>query len=244
MHPIPLPDKPERLSDEELLVRARLRDERAVRAITLRYNRRLYRLARSILRNDSEAEDVVQETYVRAFTGLDLFRGEAAFGTWLTRIAINDALGRLRRRRSTVDWESHGEDRLHAEIIQFPGSAAANDPERTMARSEIRDVLEQSIDDLPDPFRVVFVARVVEGMNVEETGELLGLRPETVKDPVASRAHAVAHHTGKAARSGAHRRVSFRRPSLRAYDGTGRAPRLRSREITGTFFLSPHPTLR
>ena len=181
MHPIPLPDKPESLSDEELLVRARLRDERAVRAITLRYNRRLYRVARSILRNDSEAEDVVQETYVRAFTGLDLFRGEAAFGTWLTRIAINDALGRLRRRRSTVDWESHGEDRLHAEIIQFPGSAAANDPERTMARSEIRDVLEQSIDDLPDPFRLVFVARVVEGMNVEETAELLGLRPETVK---------------------------------------------------------------
>lgn len=181
MHPIPLPANSESLSDEELLARARLGDERAVRAITLRYNRRLYRVARSILRNDSEAEDVVQETYVRAFTGLDLFRGEAAFGTWLTRIAINDALGRLRRRRPTVEWESHGEDRLQAEIIQFPGSAAANDPERTMARSEIRDVLEQSIDDLPDPFRLVFVARVVEGMNVEETAELLGLRSETVK---------------------------------------------------------------
>src|SRR5687768_6975916 len=115
MHPIPLSANPESLSDEELLARARLRDERAVRAITLRYNRRLYRVARSILSNDSEAEDVVQETYVRAFTGLDLFRGEAAFGTWLTRIAINDALGRLRRRRPTVDWESHGEDRIQAE---------------------------------------------------------------------------------------------------------------------------------
>ena len=181
MHPIPLPTNPESLSDEELLVRARLRDERAVRAITLRYNRRLYRVARSILRNDSEAEDVVQETYVRAFTRLDLFRGEAAFGTWLTRIAINDALGRLRRRRPTVDWESHGENRIQAEIIQFPGLAAANDPERTMARSEIRDVLEHAIDDLPDLFRVVFVTRVIEGMNVEETAELLGLQPETVK---------------------------------------------------------------
>jgi RNA polymerase sigma-70 factor, ECF subfamily len=181
MHPIPLPTNPESLSDEELLVRARLRDERAVRAITLRYNRRLYRVARGILRNDSEAEDVVQETYFRAFTRLDLFRGEAAFGTWLTRIAINDALGRLRRRRPTVDWESHGENRIQAEIIQFPGLAAANDPERTMARSEIRDVLEHAIDDLPDLFRVVFVARVIEGMNVEETAELLGLQPETVK---------------------------------------------------------------
>ena len=181
MQPIPLPANPESLSDEELLVRARLRDERAVRAITLRYNRRLYRVARGILRNDSEAEDVVQETYFRAFTRLDLFRGEAAFGTWLTRIAINDALGRLRRRRPTVDWESHGENGIQAEIIQFPGSAAANDPERTMARSEIRDVLEHAIDDLPDLFRVVFVARVIEGMNVEETAELLGLQPETVK---------------------------------------------------------------
>jgi RNA polymerase sigma-70 factor (ECF subfamily) len=182
MPPIPLPlANAESLSDEELLVRARLRDERAVRALTLRYNRRLFRVARSILRNDSEAEDVVQETYVRAFTALDLFRGEAGFGTWLTRIAMNEALGRLRRRRPTVDWDTHGDDRLQAEIIQFPGSAAANDPERTMARSEIRDVLEQSIDDLPDPFRLVFVARIVEGMNVEETAELLGLRPETVK---------------------------------------------------------------
>jgi RNA polymerase sigma-70 factor (ECF subfamily) len=181
MQPIPTPAKPQSLSDEELLVRARLRDEQAVRALTLRYNRRLYRVARSILRNDSEAEDVVQETYVRAFTALDLFRGESGFGTWLTRIAMNEALGRLRRRRPTVDWDTHGEDRIQAEIIQFPGSAAVNDPERTMARSEIRDVLEHSIDDLPDAFRLVFVARVVEGMNVEETAELLGLRTETVK---------------------------------------------------------------
>lgn len=181
MAPIPLPQaNPESLSDQQLVSLARQRDEIAVRALTKRYNRRLYRVARSILRNDSEAEDVVQETYVRAFTGLDLFRGEAGFGTWLTRIAMNEALGRLRRRRPTVDWDTHGEDRIHAEIIQFPVSAS-NDPERTMARSEIRDVLERSIDELPDAFRVVFVARIVEDMSVEETAGLLGLRPETVK---------------------------------------------------------------
>jgi len=169
------------LDDKELADRARQRDENAIRAITRRYNRRLYRVARAILRNDADAEDVVQETYVRAITGLENFRGEAGLGTWLTRIAMNEALGRLRRQRPTVDWESHAEGRLHAEIIQFPLSAAAADPERVMAQSQIRNVLEQSIDALPDAFRLVFVARIVEGMSIEETAELLALKPETVK---------------------------------------------------------------
>lgn len=169
------------LSEEALVRLAREHNELAVRAITRRYNQRLFRIARSILRNDGEAEDVVQETYVRAFTGLDRFRGEANFGTWLTRIAMNEALGRLRRRRPTVDWDSHGEERLQAEIIQFPVPGAGNDPERSMAQNEIRDLLERSIDELPEAFRTVFVARVVEEMNLDETAELLGLKPETVK---------------------------------------------------------------
>jgi RNA polymerase sigma-70 factor, ECF subfamily len=167
--------------DDELVGRARSHDEEAVRAITQRYNRRLFRVARSILRNDAEAEDVVQETYVRAFTGLDLFRGDASFGTWIMRIAMNEALGRLRKRRPTVDWESYGENRTQAEIINFPASAVSNDPEKSMAQSEIRAVLESAIDELPDAFRAVFVARLVEGMTVEETADLFGLRTETVK---------------------------------------------------------------
>jgi len=170
-----------RLSDDELIDRARARDEAAVRALTQKYNRRLFRVARSILRNDSEAEDVVQETYVRAFTGLDRFRGEANFATWLTRIAMNEALGRLRRRRPTVQWETYGAERTQAEILYFPTSAASNDPERTMAQSEIRAVLERTIDELPGSFRAVFVARVVEGMTTEETAVLFGLKEETVK---------------------------------------------------------------
>jgi RNA polymerase sigma-70 factor, ECF subfamily len=171
----------EGLNDEDLVRLARERDEAAVRVITRRYNRRLFRIARSILRNDAEAEDVVQETYVRAFTGLDLFRGDAAFGTWITRIAMNEALGRLRRRRPTVDWESYGANRSQAEIIHFPASAASSDPEKTMAQGEVRVVLEHAIDELPDAFRAVFVARIVEGMSVEETADLFGLQPETVK---------------------------------------------------------------
>ncbi len=171
----------ESLTDEELVSLARGRDEAGVRAITKRYNRRLFRIARSILRDDSEAEDVVQETYVSAFTGLDMFRGDAVFGTWITRIAMNEALGRLRRRRPTVDWEIYGVNRNQAEIIHFPASAASSDPEKNMAQGEIRAVLEQAIDELPDAFRAVFVARIVEGMSVEETADLFGLKPETVK---------------------------------------------------------------
>ncbi|HET9717292.1 MAG TPA: RNA polymerase sigma factor [Pseudolabrys sp.] len=171
----------ETLDDGELVQMARARDEAAVRVITRRYNRRLFRIARSILRNDAEAEDVVQETYVRAFTGLDMFRGDAAFGTWITRIAMNEALGRLRRRRPTVDWDSYAAERREADIIHFPISAAASDPEKTMAQGEIRAVLEKAIDALPDAFRSIFVARIVEGMSVEETADLFGLQQETVK---------------------------------------------------------------
>lgn len=168
-------------ADEELVRRALRRDESAVRLLTTRYNRRLFRVARGILRNDAEAEDAVQETYVRAFTGLDMFRGDAAFGTWITRIAMNEALGRLRKRRPSVDWDEYANNRAQAQIIDFPASSASIDPERTMAQGEIRLIVEKAIDQLPDAFRAVFVARLVEGMTVEETADLFNLKPETVK---------------------------------------------------------------
>jgi RNA polymerase sigma-70 factor (ECF subfamily) len=137
-------------------------------------------MARGILRNDSEAEDVVQETYVRAFTHLDSFRGESSLATWLARIAMNAALGRLRRQRPNVEWTTLPPGTLEAQIIQFPLSATS-DPERTMAQREIQQVVEHAIDDLPEALRIVFITRVIEGMNVEETAEILGLKPETVK---------------------------------------------------------------
>ncbi len=165
---------------DDLVTRARDRDEAAIRAIIKANNRRLYRLARGILRNDGEAEDVVQETYVRAFTHLDSFRGDSSFSTWLARIAINEALGRLRSRRPTAEWTSLPPGAIEAQIIQFPLSATL-DPEKTMAQREIQNVVEHAIDELPEPFRLVFITRVVEGMNIEETAEILGLKPETVK---------------------------------------------------------------
>src|SRR5207248_10515393 len=168
-------------ADAELIQRARSRDETAIRAIMQSNNRRLYRLARGILRNDSEAEDVVQETYVRAFTHLQDFRGDSSLGTWLGRIAINEALGRLRRQRANVEWTSLPPGTLEAQIIQFPLSAASEDPEKSMAQREIQHVVEHAIDELPEAFRIVFIARVMEGMNVEETAEILEMKPATVK---------------------------------------------------------------
>ena len=166
--------------DAELVRRALGREEAAVRAIMQANNRRLYRLARGVLRNDSEAEDVVQETYVRAFTHLEQFRGDSSLSTWLSRIAMNEALGRLRRQRPSVEWSTLPQGVLEAQIIQFP-LTSSEDPEKSMAQREIQHVVEHAIDELPEPFRLVFITRVIEGMNVEETAEILGLKPETVK---------------------------------------------------------------
>src|SRR5437763_9091481 len=132
-------------ADAELIQRARSRDETAVRSIMQANNRRLYRIARGILRNDSEAEDVVQETYVRAFTHLESFRGDSSLATWLARIAMNESLGRLRRQRPGVDWNSLPPGALEAQIIQFP-LAVAEDPEKSMAQREIQHVVEHAID--------------------------------------------------------------------------------------------------
>ncbi len=166
----------------ELLDRARTGDPAALREIMQRNSPRLYRLARTVLRNESEAEDILQETYFRAFRSLPEFRGDSKFSTWLTRIALNEALRRLRRARPTVEL-SHAEEvsSATAEVIPFPTMASEADPERTLARKQMAGLLEDAIDDLPDPFRIVFVLRAIEEMSVEETAEELGLAEATVK---------------------------------------------------------------
>src|SRR5215813_2599155 len=155
------------LGDAELVQLALQRDSDAFRAIMQRHNRRLYRVARSIMHDDSEAEDVVQEAYVLAFSNLAKFRAESSLATWLTRITLNEALGRLRRRRPTVDLSildlPQGEG---AQVIPFPTMSANQDPERTAAQHEIRRLIEQAIDELPEIFRVVFVMRDVEDMSI------------------------------------------------------------------------------
>jgi RNA polymerase sigma-70 factor, ECF subfamily len=170
------------LTDAQLVQLARQGDGAAFRTIMQRNNRRLYRVARAVVLNDSEAEDVVQEAYVRAFTHLDQFRGDASLATWLSRIVLNEALGRLRRRRPTLDLETIDNRPLsQAQVIPFPLATPQLDPERTMAQREIHRLVEQAIDDLPEAFRIVLVARIIEDMSVEETAQLFGLRAETVK---------------------------------------------------------------
>jgi len=158
------------------------RDGEAFREIMQRQNRRLYRVARSVVHDDSEAEDVVQEAYVLAFTNLAKFRAESSVATWLTRITLNEAMGRLRRRRPTVDVltldSSTGDG---AQVIPFPTMISNEDPERNAAQREIRGLIERAVDELPEIFRVVFVMRDVEEMSIEETAAFLSLRPETVK---------------------------------------------------------------
>jgi RNA polymerase sigma-70 factor, ECF subfamily len=169
--------------EKELVERIRQGDERAIRIMVQQHNRRLFRIARAIVKNDAEAEDVVQETYVRAFTSLGSFRGESALLTWLTRIALNEALGRLRRSRPALplDELSSAGDMDGARLIMFPTAQLPKSPEAELARSQVRDLLEHAVDELPESFRIVLILRDIEEMSIEETAALLMIKPETVK---------------------------------------------------------------
>ena len=171
----------DRMDDDGLVALARSRDSQAFREIMTRHNRRLYRVARGVLGDDADAEDVVQDAYLNAFKSLDSFRGDASLATWLTRIALNEALGRKRRRRPTVDIANLDALTEEARVMIFPGVQATPNPESEASRAETRRLLEQAVDHLPEPFRIVFVLREIEQMSVEETASPLELRPETVK---------------------------------------------------------------
>jgi RNA polymerase sigma-70 factor (ECF subfamily) len=165
-------------SDRALFELARAGDETAVRTLVQSHNRRLFRVARGVVRDDAEAEDVVQETWVRALTSPAPFRGEAGLATWLTRIALNEALGRLRRRRPQSDLaeiEAMATD--DPRIVAFPAPTA----EAEAGRSQARALLEPLIDGLPPAFRLLVILRDVEGMTTEEAALHLGIRPETAK---------------------------------------------------------------
>jgi RNA polymerase sigma-70 factor (ECF subfamily) len=167
--------------DAELVRGALAGEEAAFRAIMGRHNRLLYRIARGIVPNDSEAEDVLQEAYIKAFTHLDSFRQESSLATWLTRITMNEALGRMRRERPVAGLEKLESQRSAAQIIQFPHMMTSADPEQAMAQRQILRLVEKAAGNLPAIFRIVFMARAVEGLSTTETAGLLGLSPKTVK---------------------------------------------------------------
>jgi RNA polymerase sigma-70 factor, ECF subfamily len=169
------------LSDYELVERVRAGDAVAFELIMRRHNRRLFRLARSILRSGAEAEDVVQETYVRAYASLDQFLGPHNLAAWLARIAANEALGRVRGWGRVVSLEEYAAREDVAARLGETMTSRQSDPERLTGNGELRRLLEGAIDGLPDDFRTVFVLRAVEGMSIAETAEALSIRPETVK---------------------------------------------------------------
>jgi RNA polymerase sigma-70 factor (ECF subfamily) len=166
---------PSTLTDEEIVARVRAGEPHLFELLMRRHNQRIYRAARAILRDDAEAEDVMQDAYVRAFAHLHEFEGRARFSTWLTRIAVHEAFARSRRGRRFSPLESQPEE------TQSMPTAPRFSPEQQASDAEIRAALEKAIDALPDEFRSVFVLRAVEEMSGAEAAECLGIPEDTVK---------------------------------------------------------------
>ena len=170
--------------DAELAQRIGQRDERAFEAVMRAHNRMLYRIARSILKDDAEAEDAVQEAYFAAYRGIASFRGGAKLSTWLARIVINEAYGRLRKQKRAVvvplEAAQRREGEPNPEEGIMPGETVER-PDAAAMRAELRRMLERRIDALPEQFRTVFVLRDVEEMSVDETAACLDVPAATVR---------------------------------------------------------------
>lgn len=174
-----------RPDDAELARRIGARDERAFEAVMRAHNRMLFRIARSILKDDAEAEDAVQEAYLAAYRGIASFRGRAKLSTWLARIVINEAYGRLRKQKRAVvvpfDAIQRRDDRERNPEEGIMAGETVEQPDAAAMRAELRRMLERRIDALPDQFRTVFMLRDVEEMSVDETAECLDVPAATVR---------------------------------------------------------------
>jgi len=167
--------------EEELMLAQRVGggDRSAFEALMRRHNRRLYRIARAALKDEAEAEDALQDAYITAYRALPRFRGEATLSTWLSRIVLNECLGRLRRaarRQRILHIVSSPEDASHRVAADLDER-----PENSLGRSQLRRLLERHLDDLPEDFRIVFVLRSVEELSVEETAQCLNIAKATVR---------------------------------------------------------------
>lgn len=169
------------MADAALAERAAAGDDAAFERIMRRHNRLLFRTARSILKSDAEAEDALQEAYLRAWRALGSFRSEARLSTWLVRIVINEALGRLRRRGAQVLALDATIELAEVSMDDVMEGNPDDRPDRAAMRSEVRALMEACIDALPEAFRTVFMLRAVEEMSVEEVSAALGLPEATVR---------------------------------------------------------------
>lgn len=167
--------------ESALIAAAKDGNETAVRELIRRMNPRLFRIARGIATSDAEAEDVVQETYLKAFTHLDKFRGDAQLSTWITRIAINTARMQNRRVRPHEEYDSVAEDQHNTNsILSFPGQDSDH-PEAALGRAQMRGILEDAVAHLPSDLRLPFLMREAENMSVLAIAHDLSLNPITVK---------------------------------------------------------------
>jgi RNA polymerase sigma-70 factor (ECF subfamily) len=164
------------LTDEQIVAQVVAGHTALFELLMRRYNERVYRVARAIIRDEHETEDVMQQAYVNAYANLRQFNGRSLFSTWLTRIAINESLGRLRRQRRYEPLDDQSSKVEHAMMQHPPG-----DPEQQALTRELRALLEWAIDGLPDGAREVFVLREVEGLSTSEVADLLSVSQDVVK---------------------------------------------------------------
>jgi RNA polymerase sigma-70 factor (ECF subfamily) len=168
----------EELRDEEVIARVKAGDTALYEIIMRRYNQRLFRVAMAVVRDYSEAEDVMQETYVRAYQHLKQFEGRAAFSTWLIRIAVHEGLSRVRQRNRNLPLEGEVRD---GEPSMNELKASSPDPEQNASRAELNNLLEEVVLGLPEQFRTVIMLREVEGMNISEIASVLEITEQNVK---------------------------------------------------------------
>src|ERR1700694_1934768 len=171
------------ISDQDLARSVAGGNEAAMRLLMRRHNQTLYRTARSILHDDAEAEDAVQDGYLSAFRSIGNFRGDARLSTWLTRIVVNESLGRLRKsRRGAQVIPMDGDAGVALAVAEtMMSQESPHQPEQEAMRSQSRKLIESKIDELPDAFRTVFVLRAVEEMSVDEVATSLGIPEATVR---------------------------------------------------------------
>src|SRR5690606_21920959 len=158
-------------SDTQLAQQLAQGNRDALQRLMRRYNQRLYRVARSILRNEADAEEAVQEAFYHAYCAMGAFRGDSALGTWLVRIVVNESNQRLRKNNRLASWLEFNDtpERTDQMTEMAMDTFSPDQPEQALARTQTRHLLEAKIDQLPGMFRTVFVLRAVEGISVEET---------------------------------------------------------------------------
>lgn len=196
------------LSDEQIVHQVCEGHTALFEVLMRRHNERVYRAARAIVRDEAEAEDVMQEAYVNAYAHLRQFDGRAKFSTWLTRIAVNEAITRARRRGRYESFDEEANNHLNAVMPM----RSPLDPEKTTFSHELRSILENAVDALPDGQREVFMLRQVEGLSTSETAECLGLSEDNVKTRLLRARAAMREHLLERVGATAAESFVFQRP--------------------------------